>query len=184
MTAHGRKQGRSHVQDNLTADAAAGRRVLSPGSLPCAVDGQRPGRAGSGAGRQRPAGTALCVTMVGLGPPPLAAVIAAPAGAIWLAETSSPATARTMAISTIRILERRMLWMMSTAVLHSCCCENPPPGAGMFASVESPVGTPACRPGVPRATTFRSTSRPRPSCLSQQCTAKMAVALSARTAGS
>ena len=62
MTAHGRKQGRSHVQDNLTADAAAGRRVLSPGSLPCAVDGQRPGRAGSGAGRQRPAGTALCVT--------------------------------------------------------------------------------------------------------------------------
>jgi hypothetical protein len=50
MTAHGRKQGRSHVQDNLTADAAAGRRVLSPGSLPCAVDGQRPGRAGSGLG--------------------------------------------------------------------------------------------------------------------------------------
>jgi hypothetical protein len=47
--------------------------------------------------------------MVGLGPPPLAAVVAAPAGAIWLAETSSPATARTTAISTIRILEKRML---------------------------------------------------------------------------
>jgi hypothetical protein len=30
----------------------------------------------------------------------------------------------------------------------------------MFASVESPVGAPACRPGVPRATTFRSTSGP------------------------
>src|SRR2546423_13014705 len=81
-------------------------------------------------------------TIVGLGPPPLAAV-AAPAGAIWLAETSIPATARTTAISTIRILERRMLWMMSTAVLLSCYCENPPPGAGMFASVKSPVGTPA-----------------------------------------
>lgn len=38
------------MQDNLTADAAAGRRVLSPGSLLCAVDGQRPGRAGSGLG--------------------------------------------------------------------------------------------------------------------------------------
>ena len=180
MTAHGRKQGRSHGQDNLTADAAAGRRVLSPGSLPCAVDGQRPGRAGSGAGRQRPAGTALCVTMVGLGPPPLAAVIAAPAGAIWLAETSSPATARTMAISTIRILERRMLWMMSTAVLHSCCCENPPPGAGMFASVESPVGTPACP--APRRS-GRRRDRDQAACLSN-APPRWRSALSARAAGS
>src|SRR5712692_1410793 len=55
--------------------------------------------------------------MVGLGPPPPAAwAVAAPAGPIWLAETSRPATARTTAISTIRILERRMPWMMFTAV--------------------------------------------------------------------
>src|SRR6266567_2660777 len=96
-------------------------------------------------------------TMVGLGPPPLAAVAkAAPAGAIWLAETSSPATARTTAISTIRILERRMLWMMSTAVLLSCCCENPPPGAGMFASVGSLVGTPHADPGLRAVCWIRS----------------------------
>jgi hypothetical protein len=39
-----------------------------------------------------------------------------------------------------------------------CPAEGAHQGAGMFASVESPVGTPACRPEVPRATTFRSTS--------------------------
>src|SRR5690348_6835390 len=86
-------------------------------------------------------------TMVGLGPPPLAAVVAAPAGAIWLTETSTPATARTTAISTIRILERRIPWIKFTAVFPSCWCENLPPGRNVFASVESLADTPVSWPG-------------------------------------
>src|SRR2546423_15168095 len=84
-------------------------------------------------------------TMVGLGPPPLvAAAVAAPAAAIWLAETSSPATARTTAIRTIRILERRMLWMMFTAVLPFLLLREP-----SARRVRVRVrGIPSRRPGV------------------------------------
>jgi hypothetical protein len=38
--------------------------------------------------------------------------------------------------------------MRSTAVFLSCCYENAPPGAGVFASVGSLAGTLACRPGA------------------------------------
>src|SRR2546430_8652325 len=87
-------------------------------------------------------------TMVGLGPPPLAAVaVAAPAGAIWLAGTSTPATARTTAISMIRILERRIPWIKFTAVFPSCWCENLLPGRNVFASVGSLADTPVSWPG-------------------------------------
>src|SRR5690242_18466465 len=62
--------------------------------------------------------------MAGLGTlSPGAWAAAAPAGAIWLAETSSPATARTAAISAVRILDRRTPWMMFTEVFLSCCCD-------------------------------------------------------------
>src|SRR5712692_9981511 len=57
--------------------------------------------------------------MVGLGPSPAARKVVAPAGAIWLAETSSPATARTTAISMIRIRGRCIPSMMFTEVFLS-----------------------------------------------------------------
>src|SRR6267378_2590624 len=87
-------------------------------------------------------------TIVGLGPPPPAAwAAAALAGAIWLTETSSPATARTTAISMIRILERRIPWIKFTAVFPSCWCENLLPGRNVFASVGSLADTPVSWPG-------------------------------------
>src|SRR5216684_1149781 len=87
-------------------------------------------------------------TMVGLGPPPLAAwAVAAPAGAIWLTETSSPATARTTATSTIRILFTGIPWIMFTTVFPYSWCENLLPGRSVFASVGSLAGTPASWPG-------------------------------------
>src|SRR5258707_14295117 len=91
-------------------------------------------------------------TMVGLGPPPPAAwAAAARAGAIWLAETSSPATARTTAISTIRLLESRIPWMMFTAVLPFLLLREPSARSGHVRV----RGIPSRRPGVQTRSTPR-----------------------------
>src|SRR6266704_211485 len=79
--------------------------------------------------------------MAGLGPAPLAAwAVAAWAGAIRLAGTSSPAAARATATATTRILDRwmpGMMFMRSSFLVAFHCYEQLPPGTSVVASAKS-----------------------------------------------